>query len=82
MESLQVDSPQPEPQPPRLLLKLISAGFAFFVAGVNDGSLGSLIPYIREAYQIDTNMVAVVLVYFIYFIFSPGSKIRHRTGLH
>lgn len=62
MESLQVDNPQPEPQTPRLLLKLISAGFAFFVAGVNDGSLGSLIPYIREAYHIDTNMVAIVLV--------------------
>ncbi|EIT74579.1 MFS transporter, putative [Aspergillus oryzae 100-8] len=60
MESLQVDNPQPEPQTPRLLLKLISAGFAFFVAGVNDGSLGSLIPYIREAYHIDTNMVAIV----------------------
>ncbi|KAF7586164.1 hypothetical protein BBP40_009339 [Aspergillus hancockii] len=60
MESLRVYSPQPEPQPPRLLLKLISAGFAFFVAGVNDGSLGSLIPYIREAYHIDTNMVAIV----------------------
>ncbi|KAF5861580.1 hypothetical protein ETB97_012830 [Aspergillus alliaceus] len=60
MESLQVDSPQPEPQTPRPLLKLISAGFAFFVAGVNDGSLGSLIPYIREAYHINTNMVAIV----------------------
>ncbi|KAE8154699.1 major facilitator superfamily domain-containing protein, partial [Aspergillus avenaceus] len=59
MESMQVDSP-PEPQTPRLFFKLISAGFAFFVAGVNDGSLGSLIPYIREAYHIDTNLVSVV----------------------
>ncbi|KAF9892699.1 hypothetical protein FE257_001101 [Aspergillus nanangensis] len=59
MDSMEVESPQVE-RPPRLLLKLISAGFAFFVAGVNDGSLGSLIPYIRDAYDIDTNMVAVV----------------------
>ncbi|KAA8648091.1 putative MFS transporter [Aspergillus tanneri] len=51
---------QESESPPRLLLKLISAGFAFFVAGINDGSLGALIPYIREAYQIDTNLVAVV----------------------
>lgn len=63
MESVQVDSPEPEPQTPRLLLKLISAGFAFYVAGVNDGSLGALIPYIREAYDIDTNMVSIVLVH-------------------
>ncbi|KAI4717426.1 MFS general substrate transporter [Aureobasidium sp. EXF-10727] len=27
------------------LLRLISAGFSFFVAGVNDGSLGALIPW-------------------------------------
>ncbi|GAB1201186.1 hypothetical protein APSETT444_010574 [Aspergillus pseudonomiae] len=60
MESVQVDSPEPELQTPRLLLKLISAGFAFYVAGVNDGSLGALIPYIREAYDIDTNMVSIV----------------------
>lgn len=71
MESVQVDDPQPEPQTPRLLLKLISAGFAFFVAGVNDGSLGSLIPYIREAYHIDTNMVSVVLV------IPPSVQARH-----
>ncbi|KAE8355479.1 major facilitator superfamily domain-containing protein [Aspergillus coremiiformis] len=57
--SIKMESRLVEPQTPRLLLKLISAGFAFFVAGVNDGSLGSLIPYIREAYHIDTNMVAI-----------------------
>ncbi|KAL4892236.1 major facilitator superfamily domain-containing protein [Aspergillus ambiguus] len=59
MESIQVESPEIE-RPPRVLLKLISAGFAFFVAGINDGSLGSLIPYIRHSYHIDTNMVAIV----------------------
>ncbi|KAK1147169.1 hypothetical protein N8T08_001908 [Aspergillus melleus] len=59
MESMQVEQ-QDEPAPPRLLLKLVSAGFAFFVAGLNDGSLGALIPYIRKSYHIDTNLVSVV----------------------
>ncbi|KAG2421908.1 hypothetical protein HFD88_005884 [Aspergillus terreus] len=59
MESIQVETPEAG-RPPRVLLKLISAGFAFFVAGINDGSLGSLIPYIRQSYHINTNMVAVV----------------------
>ncbi|KAL3469202.1 major facilitator superfamily domain-containing protein [Aspergillus californicus] len=58
MEPLQVDSP--DSPVPHLLLKLISAGFSFFVAGVNDGSLGALIPYIRQEYTIDTNMVSIV----------------------
>jgi hypothetical protein len=31
-----------------------------FVAGVNDGSLGSLIPYVIRTYDIGTNMVAVL----------------------
>lgn len=47
-----------------ILLKLVSAGFSFFVAGVNDGSLGSVIPYIRSAYHIGTNLVAIVCVLF------------------
>ncbi|CAG8007456.1 unnamed protein product [Penicillium salamii] len=40
--------------------KILSAGVSFFVAGVNDGSLGSLIPYIIRTYGIGTNMVAVL----------------------
>lgn len=44
----------------RILLQLVSAGFSFFVAGVNDGSLGSVIPYIRSAYHIGTNLVSVM----------------------
>ncbi|KAL4976865.1 major facilitator superfamily domain-containing protein [Aspergillus desertorum] len=58
MEPLQLG---PEPSTPRLLLlKLISSGFSFFVAGLNDGSLGALIPYIRQGYDVDTNMVSIV----------------------
>ncbi|OQE24486.1 hypothetical protein PENSTE_c007G04641 [Penicillium steckii] len=40
--------------------KIISAGVSFFVAGVNDGSLGSLIPYIIRDYNVSTNMVSIV----------------------
>jgi fucose permease len=42
------------------LLKLISVGYAFFCAGVNDGSLGPIIPYLLISYDIRTNLVAVV----------------------
>lgn len=40
------------------LLKLISAGFSFFVAGVNDGSIGALIPYVIRSYGITTAVVS------------------------
>jgi hypothetical protein len=42
----------------RTYLRLISAGF--FVAGVNDGSLGALMPYILHTYHIGTNVVTAV----------------------
>ncbi|KAL4742442.1 major facilitator superfamily domain-containing protein [Aspergillus similis] len=58
MEALQIEAEPPAPR--LLLLKLISSGFSFFVAGLNDGSLGALIPYIRQEYDIDTNMVSIV----------------------
>lgn len=41
-------------------LKIISAGFSFFVAGVNDGSIGALIPYIIREYDISTAIVSSV----------------------
>lgn len=44
------------------LLKVISAGFSFFVAGVNDGSIGALLPYIIREYKINTAIVSVVYV--------------------
>ncbi|OQE07714.1 hypothetical protein PENVUL_c012G07633 [Penicillium vulpinum] len=48
------------PQPKWMYAKILSAGLSFFVAGVNDGSLGSLIPYVLRTYNIDTDMVAVL----------------------
>ncbi len=35
-------------------LQIITAGFSFFVAGVNDGSTGTMIPYVIQAYDINT----------------------------
>jgi len=45
-----------------LMLKLVSAGFSFFVAGVNDGSVGALIPYFMREYGISTTVVSTVYV--------------------
>ncbi|KAJ5391553.1 hypothetical protein N7509_007043 [Penicillium cosmopolitanum] len=51
----------PQDQPPKWLYpKILSAGLSFFVAGVNDGSLGSLIPYIIRSYNINTNTIAIL----------------------
>lgn len=41
-------------------IKVVSAAFSFFVAGVNDGSLGALIPYLIRSYDINTAMISIV----------------------
>ncbi|EGR47476.1 uncharacterized protein TRIREDRAFT_79202 [Trichoderma reesei QM6a] len=43
-----------------MYLKLISAGFSFFVAGVNDGAIGALIPYFIRDYNVTTAIVSSV----------------------
>ncbi|KAI1262241.1 MFS general substrate transporter [Xylariaceae sp. FL1019] len=40
--------------------KLIVAGYSFFCAGVNDGFLGPLIPYILSTFKIGTGEVAAI----------------------
>src|SRR5690349_15817441 len=40
--------------------KLTSAALAFFTAGVNDGSLGAVVPYILRTYNIATGSVAIL----------------------
>ena len=42
------------------LFKLFTAAFSFFVAGVNDGSLGALIPHVIRDYKITTAVVSAV----------------------
>lgn len=61
-------SPTPDTNPIESLpeklmtLKLISSGLSFFVAGVNDGSLGALIPYFITSYHLDTGTVTIMQV--------------------
>ncbi|OBT86327.1 hypothetical protein VE02_07428 [Pseudogymnoascus sp. 03VT05] len=52
--------PEEAPLTPFLKLKLASAAFAFFTAGVNDGSLGALVPYILHTYGISTGSIAIL----------------------
>ncbi|RDW73510.1 hypothetical protein BP6252_07417 [Coleophoma cylindrospora] len=43
-----------------IAMKLSSACFAFVTAGINDGSFGSLVPYILAGYDIGTGSVAII----------------------
>lgn len=45
---------------PKTTLRLLSAGFSFFVAGTNDGSLGALLPYILTTYHAKTSLIAIL----------------------
>ena len=55
------DAPPSEPKFDRAtLIKLMSAGFCFFVAGVNDGSTGPLVPYFMRQYGINTTTVSAM----------------------
>ena len=53
------DAPEPEVIP-RQTWKLFSSGFSFFVAGVNDGSMGALLPYMLKEYNIGTSFIAIL----------------------
>jgi hypothetical protein len=57
-----VDAPEGTGLDRSTLMKLFSAGFAFFVAGINDGSIGALIPYIIRGYGINTAIVSSTCV--------------------
>ena len=55
--------PRVDTQPPidgATLVRLVCAGYSFYCAGVNDGSLGPLIPYLIRSYSISTNFVSIV----------------------
>lgn len=42
------------------MLKIVAAGFSFFFAGTNDGSLGPLVPYILRTYHVGTQYIALM----------------------
>lgn len=44
----------------KLLFRFISCGVSFFVAGVNDGSLGALLPYVIRSYGLTTAIASSV----------------------
>ncbi|KAI2473714.1 MFS general substrate transporter [Annulohypoxylon bovei var. microspora] len=47
-------------EPATPVLKLVVAGYSFFCAGVNDGTLGALIPYIISTFGIGTGEIAII----------------------
>ncbi|KAI1139004.1 MFS general substrate transporter [Hypoxylon sp. FL0543] len=54
----EADVVRSEPATP--VLKLVVAGYSFFCAGVNDGTLGPLIPYVISSFRIGTGEVAII----------------------
>ncbi|KAG4026465.1 hypothetical protein MFRU_040g00240 [Monilinia fructicola] len=84
VESLSLNVISLPPHPPRappefstnfsLILKLASSILAFFTAGLNDGSFGSLIPYILTTYSLSTSSIAFLyLSSFLGWIFAAIS---------
>jgi fucose permease len=63
------------------LTRLIVAGFAFFCSGINDGSLGPLIPYILRQYQINTNFVSIVYGVTFFGWFTAAATNSHLTQI-
>jgi len=49
-----------EKMSPGTMIKILSAGLAFFVSGVSDGSIGTIIPYAIRDYGITTTIVSSV----------------------
>ncbi|KAI1351726.1 major facilitator superfamily domain-containing protein [Xylaria sp. FL0043] len=47
-------------EPVTPFLKLLVAGYSFFCAGVSDGTLGPLIPYILSSFHIGTGEIAII----------------------
>jgi hypothetical protein len=55
-----VSAEQPTQLSRKIILKLLSCGFSFFVAGTMDGSLGPLIPYMLRSYNVGTNFISIM----------------------
>ena len=60
---------------------LVSAGYAFFCAGINDGSLGPLIPYLLESYVINTNFVSIFYGVTFFGWFCAALTNSHLTSI-
>ncbi|THV53733.1 hypothetical protein BGAL_0043g00190 [Botrytis galanthina] len=69
-----------------LILRIASSILAFFTAGLNDGSLGSLIPYILDTYSLSTSSIAFLyLSCFLGWVFAaisiPFIQTHLRLGI-
>ncbi|KAK5049400.1 hypothetical protein LTR84_004329 [Exophiala bonariae] len=51
---------EPQSKITRPYVKLACAGFSFFYAGTNDGTIGPLLPYILRRYNVSTGLVTVI----------------------
>lgn len=67
------ETPQSAPSAKVPYDKLIGCGFSFFFSGVNDGTLGPLIPYIQDTFSIGTGEIAIMCV---------AQPTRHRSPLY
>lgn len=56
----EVEAPPAEQEAKAPYLKLFGAGFSFFCAGVNDGTLGPLVPYILATFSLKTGDIAIM----------------------
>ncbi|PMD47418.1 MFS general substrate transporter [Hyaloscypha variabilis F] len=55
-----VSAEEPTPLSRKIVLKLLSLRFSFFVAGTIDGSMGPLIPYMLLSYDIGTSFISII----------------------
>ncbi|KAJ3053516.1 hypothetical protein HK097_004110 [Rhizophlyctis rosea] len=57
-------TPAAPPLPPKnlLILRLLSASACFLIAGVNDASLGPLLPHIMASFSVSHSTVAIVFI--------------------
>jgi hypothetical protein len=42
------------------IVRLVAAGFSYFFAGTNDGSLGAVTPYILRTYNVGTQYISIL----------------------
>ncbi|TLD26814.1 hypothetical protein PspLS_05327 [Pyricularia sp. CBS 133598] len=80
------EMPQDAPSAKVPYAKLIGCGFSFFFSGVNDGTLGPLIPYIQNTFSIGTGEIAIIyatsfLGWFLAALLNPfiTDQSRHAT---
>ncbi|KAI7924478.1 hypothetical protein M0657_004644 [Pyricularia oryzae] len=80
------ETPQSAPSAKVPYDKLIGCGFSFFFSGVNDGTLGPLIPYIQDTFSIGTGEIAIIyatsfLGWFLAALLNPflTDQSRHAT---